>query len=132
MAHDSQALTLRRITRDEAARAFAACAGLDPEGKATPESAAHAGECFAVAGPGGEVALSIAFRGGVAWVHGAAGGGDHMAAPTLEKIERLARGHQCFVVAFQTMRPGLRRVAMRRGYRETDKTGAGWKLAKEL
>ena len=127
-----EALTLRRITKEQAAQAFAACAGLDPEGKATPESAAQVGECFAISGAGGEVALSIAFRGGVAWVHAAAGGGDNMAGPVLEKIERLARANQCFLVSFQTMRPGLHRVAMRRGYQETEKMGAGWKLAKEL
>lgn len=132
MAHDPQTLTLRRITKDQAAQAFAACAGLDPEGKATPESAAQAGECFAIAGKGGEVAISVAFRGGLAWVMAAAGGGDRMAGPTLDKIERLARGNHCFTVAFQTMRAGLRRVALRRGYREIEQLGAGWKLAKTL
>lgn len=132
MAHEPQALSVRRITTQEAAQAFAACAGLDPEGKASPQSAAEAGECFAITGKGGEVAVSVGFRGGVAWIHAAAGGGDRMAGPTLDIIERVARAHECFVVAFQTMREGLRRVAHQRGYRTTEQIGAGWKLAKEL
>lgn len=109
-----------------------ACAGLDPEGKATPESAAQAGDCFAVTGKGGEVAISVAFRGGVAWVIAAAGGGHRMAAPTLEIIERLARAHDCFVIAFQTMRQGLRRVAMGMGYETVSNIGPGWKLEKRI
>ena len=132
MAHDPQTLTLRRITKEEAARAFAPCAGLDPEGKETPEQAAQAGDCFAVTGPGGEVAVSVGFRGGVAWVFAAAGGGERMAGPTLDMIERLARANQCFIVAFQTMRAGLRKVAHQRGYRTTEQIGAGWKLAKPI
>lgn len=131
MAHE-KALSLRRITKVEAERAFAACAGLDPEGEATPESAAQAGECFAVKGRTGEVSLSVIFRGGVAWIQAAAGGGESMAGPTLEKIESLARAQQCFIVAFQTIRPGLQRVAVRRGYAITEKIGAGWKLTKHL
>ncbi|MGV0983490.1 MAG: hypothetical protein ACOYB2_02980 [Limnohabitans sp.] len=132
MAHVPQALIIRRITKDEAARAFMACAGLDPEGKETPEHAAQAGECFAVAGKGGEVALSVAFRGGVAWVMAAAGGGDRMAGPTLEAIERLAKAHDCFVIAFQTMRKGLKRVAVGMGYETISNIGPGWKLEKQL
>jgi hypothetical protein len=132
MAHDAQTLTVRRITKDEAAHAFTACAGLDPQGKATPETAAQAGECFAVTDKGGEVAFSVSFRGGVAWVHAAAGTGEGMAATTLEIIERLARANQCFIVAFQTMREGLRRVAKRQGYTVSETIGAGWKLEKTI
>lgn len=132
MAHAPQTLTLRRITPQEAAQAFAACAGLDPEGQATPDSAAQAGECFALKGQAGEVAFSVNFCGGVAWIVAAAGGGQAMAAPTLERIERLARANHCFSVAFQTMRAGLRRVALRCGYQQTQQIGAGWKLAKQL
>lgn len=132
MAHDPQTLTVRRITKDEAAHAFKACAGLDPQGKQTPEGAAQAGECFAVAGKGGVVALSVAFRGGVAWIQAAAGGGDRMAGPTLDTIERMARANDCFVIAFQTMREGLKRVATGRGYEIVDTIGAGWKLEKQI
>lgn len=132
MAHDSQTLTVRRITKDEAAQAFAACAGLDPQGKQTPAGAAQAGDCFAMAGKGGEVAVSVAFSGGVAWIHAAAGGGDHLAGPTLDTIERMAHANDCFVIAFQTMRPGLHRVATGRGYEVVNKIGAGWKLEKRI
>jgi hypothetical protein len=132
MAHVPQTLTIRRISKEEATRAFAACVGLDPQGKATPEGAAQAGECFEVAGKGGEVAISVAFRGGVAWIQAAAGGGDQMAGPTLETIERLARANDCFVIAFQTMREGLKRVATRHGYSIVETIGAGWKLEKQI
>lgn len=131
MANDAQSLTLRRITTSQAARAFEACAGLDPQAKQTPEGAANAGECFALSGPCGEVAFSVQFCGGVAWVHAAAGGGDRMAGPTLERIEWLAKAHQCFAVAFQTMRKGLMSVAKSRGYKVTT-IPSGWKLEKDL
>lgn len=130
MAHDSQAL--RRISKQEAAQAFAACAGLDPEGKATPESAAAGGECFALSEPSGTVAFAVQFRGGVAWVLAAAGGGANMAGRTLEAIERLAKANDCFVVAFQTVRRGLQRVALGRGYQTAGNIGAGVKLEKIL
>ena len=132
MAHDPQALSVRRITKDEAARAFLACAGLDPQGKQTPEGAAQAGDCFAITGKGGEVAVSVAFRGGVAWIQAAAGGGHHMAGQTLDTIERLAHANDCFLIAFQTVRPGLRRVATERGYEVVAKIGEGWKLEKQI
>lgn len=131
MAHDPQALSLQRITTTEAARAFAACAGLDPEGIATPESAAQAGECFAAVGPGGRVALALDFGGGVAWVIAAAGGGNGMAGATLAAVEHLAQTRGCGVVGFQTMRRGLVRVARRRGY-VAAACGRGVKLEKKL
>lgn len=130
MAHDPQELTIQRISRAEAARAFAACAGLDPEKQATPESAAAAGECFSVAGPRGAVAVAVAFGGGVAWISAAAGGGDRMAGTTLQAIESMARQRGCHVVAFQTMRQGLQRIAQRRGYTITGQIGAGVILEK--
>lgn len=134
MARDPQALTLRTIGREQAARAFAACAAfadLDPEGTETPEAAAHAGECFAARGEGGEVALSIDFGAGVAWVVAAVGGSDCMAVPTLAAIERLAVARGCERVGFQTVRPGLHRIATRRGY-VAQPFGRGFKLEKKL
>lgn len=116
MAHDAQALTLERISQAEAARAFSVCAGLDPQGIETPQSAAQAGECFAAVGQGGRVALALDFGGGVAWVIAAAGGGTGMAGATLAAVEHLARQRGCQLVGFQTMRRGLVRVASKRGY----------------
>lgn len=132
MAHVPQTLRPQRITPQEAAQAFEACAGLDPQGKATPESAAKAGECYALIGQGGRVVVSVAFAGGVAWVHGAAGGAQAMAGPALEAIERLALANDCMTAAFVTKRPGLKRVATRRGYAITQNIGEGWRLSKNL
>lgn len=132
MAHDPQTLTLTRISTEQAERAFVACAGLDPEGEATPESAAAAGECFAVEGPRGTVAVSVEFAKPVAWIVAAAGGGGGMASETLGAVESLARARGCAVIGFQTLRRGLMRVAKRRGYIETGRIGIGVKLEKNL
>lgn len=135
MANDqAQGLTLRRIATDQAARAFAACAGLDPEGRATPHTVAAAGECFAVEGSGGAVAVSVQFNQarGLAWIVGAAGGGGGMAGPVLAFLERIAAHRGCRRIAFQTVRPGLQRVALKAGYQVTEKIGRGVKLAKNL
>lgn len=130
----AQGLTLRRIGTDEAARAFAVCAGLDPEGRATPHSAAAAGECFAVEGGGGAVAVSIQFNQAkrLAWIVGAAGGGGGMAGPVLAFLERIAAHRGCKRIGFQTVRAGLRRVAQRQGYQVTENKGRGVTLAKNL
>lgn len=133
MANDQAALTLRRITTSEAAQAFAVCGGLDPDGRATPHTAAAAGECYAVEGEAGTVAVSVQFdrRRGVAWIVGAAGGGQNMIKPFLAFMERIAANRGCRRLAFQTVRPGLRRVALRAGY-ETENKGRGYVLSKNL
>lgn len=134
MAHVEAALTLRRITTSEAAQAFAACVGLDPEGRATPYTAAAAGECFAVESAAGSVAVSVQFdrARGVAWIVGAAGGGESMAGPVLGFLERIAAHRGCKRLAFQTVRRGLQRVALRAGYHQTENKGRGFVLAKNL
>lgn len=135
MAHgQAQGLTLRRIATDEAAQAFAVCVGLDPEGKATPHSVAAAGECYAVEAETGAVAVSIQFNQAkrLAWIVGAAGGGGGMAGRVLAFLERIAHQRGCRRIAFQTMRPGLQRVAIRQGYQVTENIGRGVKLAKNL
>lgn len=130
----AQALTLRRITTSEAAQAFAACVGLDPEGRATPHTAAAAGECFAVEGAAGAVAVSVQFNQAkrIAWIVGAAGGGGGMAGPVLAFLERIAAHRGCKRIGFQTMRAGLRRVAQRQGYQVTENKGRGVMLTKNL
>lgn len=91
-----------------------------------------AGQCFALTGPNGSVAVSIDFGGGVAWVVGAAGGGGGMASDTLEAIEQMSRRAGCHTVGFQTPRRGLVRVAKRRGYIQTGTIETGIKLEKKL
>lgn len=133
MAHDKKALIVHRIGRTEAAQAFQACAGLDPQGLETPESAAMVGECYAAAGELGRVAFSVVFSDGGAWVVAAAGGGrEAMAADTLDAIEQLARKRGCTWVGFQTMRRGLHRIATRRGYHAKAQFRNGFILRKSL
>lgn len=131
MATNPQALTLQRISKTEAARAFVACAGLDPQGTETPESAARAGECFELSGQPGRAVLSLQFNGGGAWILAAAGGGDFMAGKGLPVLEGYARARGCASIGFQTMRPGLVRIAQRAGYVKAA-IGSGYRLEKKL
>ncbi len=117
-------------TREQAARAFAACAGLDPEGQETPEGAAAAGECFELRTAAGVLHLSVSFGEGVAWIHAAAGVGQGMTAEGLQAVERTARARGCGLVGFQTMRRGLVQRAKKQGYRITRQVGAGFVLVK--
>ncbi len=125
-------MTPQRITAPEAARAFAACAGLDPQGQATPESVAHAGQCFTLAAPRGLLSYCVSFTAGVCWVHGAAGEGAGLTECGLAVIESQARAQGCGVVGFQTMRRGLVRRAKRCGYAVTREIGQGFILEKGI
>lgn len=125
--------SLRPATVDQAAQAFAACAGLDPEGKATPDSAARAGESFKVSTDTGEAIYTITARpGGRCWIHGAAGTGTGMTAAGLACIERQALAAGCVSVAFQTVRHGLVRRARALGYRITAQVGRGFIIEKRI
>ncbi len=119
-------------SREHAARAFVACAGLDAAGIATPESAAAAGECFELQTDTGRLVVSVSFTNGVGWVNGAAGTGDGMTAAGLQAIERQAISRGCSQVGFQTVRRGLVRRAKKHGYRITSQVGAGFVLLKAL
>ena len=131
MAHDPQDLS--RASQAEAVRAFSRCLGLDPQGQATPESAAAAGELFKLCGPGGHVVMSVEFDpGGVAWIHAAAGQGQGMTAQALACVERLAATRNCHAVEFQTLRAGLVRLAERSGYRRAAPIGAGVIMQKAI
>lgn len=120
------------VAREQAARAFAACAGLDPERTATPESAAASGECFRLDTETGQLFFALEFGGGVGWIHAAAGTGCGMTAAGLAAIERKAAAEGCRVVGFQTVRRGLVRRAKKHGYRITRQVGAGFVLEKAL
>ena len=120
------------VAREQAARAFAACAGLDPEQNATPESAAASGECFRLDMDTGQVFFALEFAGPVGWIHAAAGNGGGMTAAALAAIERKALAEGCQVVGFQTVRRGLVRRAKKHGYRITRQVGAGFVLEKAL
>lgn len=119
-------------TREQAARAFAACAGLDPEGMETPEGAAAAGECFELHTDTGALFLSVSFSDGVGWIHAAAGTGQGMTAEGLRAVECQAIARGCRKVGFQTVRRGLVQRAKKHGYRITRQVGAGFVLVKAL
>lgn len=125
-------MSLETIDRASAARAFTACAGMDPEGKATPESAAAAGHCFLIATNTGEAVYSVAVRGNVLWCFAAAGTGQGMTAPGLAAMEAQAKASDCRAVAFQTIRRGLVRRAQGLGYKVEQKIGRGFVLKKEI
>ncbi|CDN87490.1 hypothetical protein [Hydrogenophaga intermedia] len=119
-------------TRDQAAQAFALCAGLDPEGVETPEGAAAAGECFELCTACGRLFLSVSFVDGVGWIHAAAGQGQGMTAEGLHAVECQALARGCRLVGFQTVRRGLVRRAKKHGYRITRTVGAGFVLVKAI
>ncbi len=120
------------VAREQAARAFAACAGLDPERIATPESAAASGECFKLDTDTGGLFVALSFADRIGWIHAAAGTGCGMTAAGLAAIERKALAEGCQVVGFQTVRRGLVRRAKKHGYRITRQVGAGFVLEKAL
>lgn len=129
MAHEETALIA--IPRETAARAFQACAGLDPDGVETPDSAAHAGDCYAISGRNGVLVLSIRIEDGTAWIVAAAGTGEGMTADGLRAVEAYGRSRGCRAVGFQTLRRGLVKQAQALGYR-AEPHERGHLLAKEL
>lgn len=122
----------QRITPEQASLAFAACAGLDPEGHETPERAALAGPCFELATDTGTLAYTLSAERGIVWIHAAAGRGQGMTAAGLAVIEQQARAAQCQRVGFQTVRRGLVRRARALGYEITREIGAGYVLEKAI
>lgn len=125
-------MLIERIPNHEAAQAFRACAGLDPEGIDTPESAAWAGLCLRLRIDTGELVLSVGHRAGALWCFGAAGQGRGMTGAGLDCLERLARDSGLTRVGFQTVRRGLVKRATVRGYKITEKIGQGARLEKVL
>lgn len=129
-------MNIERISLQDAARAFEACAGMDPEGKATPQSVALSGVCLrCVRDDGAAVVVSVtASADGVLWVHAAAGGdaGRSVCAELDQTLCRIARASGCWAVGFQTMRRGLLRRMQSLGYLVTDTIGPGWILKKAV
>jgi len=124
---DAQALKVRQLDADEAARRLAGVERLDPSGM-TPDAAtlARSGRAYAVEGEGADAVYVVAVRNGVAFVVAAKGGGELDHTDLIDSvITAQARGLEA--VACQTARPGLVRKLQRRGWRVT-----GWVLRKEL
>lgn len=125
-------MRLQAVSHDHAAQAFAACLGLDPQGEATPASAAQAGDCYQLTTRHGKLIYSAAPRGPDFWCYGAAGTGHHMTGAGLAMLEHQGRMQGCKAVAFQTMRQGLIRQAKRHGYSIASAIGTGVIMKKEL
>jgi hypothetical protein len=124
---------LTHTTADQAAQAFAACIGLDPEGIATPHSVAGAGQSFTLTTPTGKVTYTLSIKaGGCCWIHGAAGTGQGMTESGLDVVEAQAAAAGCVRVGFQTMRRGLIQRASRKGYRITGQVGRGYIIEKSI
>lgn len=125
-------MILEPVSAEDAAQAFQAAGCTDPEGKATPQSMAHAGRCLRVKAPAGELVLSIGPEGDALWVYGAAGKGAGMTYTGLQALEYIARAAGLRAVAFQTMRRGLIRQAKAKGYEIAGAVGAGFILQKAI
>lgn len=125
-------MNLRAIGQAEAARAFMACAGLDPEGIETPEAAALRGRCFRLDTDTGRLVLSVGPSDGALWCYAAAGDGHGMTAAGLECLEWIAQQCGLGLVGFQTMRRGLIKQARARGYLVTDEIGRGVVMKKVI
>lgn len=125
-------MILEPVSQEHAARAFELARCTDPEGKATAQSMAYAGQCLRVAAPAGELVLSIGHERGALWVYGAAGKGQGMTATGLQALEYIARAAGLGAVAFQTMRRGLIRQAKAKGYEIAGAVGAGYILQKKI
>jgi len=125
-------MMLQPIGKEEAARAFEACAGLDPEGVETPQSAAAAGQCFRLTTDTGRMVLSVGGKGRALWCFAAAGEGEGMTDAGLNCLEMLASATGYNAVTFQTMRRGLAKRARARGYAVIGQAGAGNILQKAI
>ncbi len=128
MAH-AQALSVRPIAAEEAARRLAGVAELDPSGVAASaaELTRH-GQAFAIESEGGSAVFVVAVRNGCAFVVAAKGEGViDMTAVLDHVVTRGATNDGCTSVALQTARPGLVRKLQKRGFRVT-----GWVLRKDL
>lgn len=126
-----EALEVRRLTPEHAARALHGVAKRDPRGITTQsdlERFAERGECFAISAPGGaQIAYLLSVENGQCWVQACqASGGFDFSDVLLPVLMEQARG-VCHSVAFQTARPGLVRKATRRGFRVV-----GWILKKDM
>lgn len=110
--------TLKAISAHQAAAVMAAAGVADPAGLHTPASIAASGHCYALETDAGRGVFVCEKRGGQLWIHGAGStDGTGMIHTGMDTAEALSRHAGCDSVAFQTARPGLVRIAKRRGYR---------------
>jgi hypothetical protein len=119
---------IQALSSEEAVQAFTERPVPDPQGVATPQSLATAGEAFEFFAAGGSCRAVIRKNGGQLWIEAASGkAADDLTAIGLELAEEVARQANCQEVSFQTCRAGLMKKAIQHGYQV-----AGWILKKEV
>jgi hypothetical protein len=120
-------LTLREVSAEQAARAFAGLAHLDPSGRTAPgDDVTAGGRCFELAGEGVRAIYVLSVANGCAWVQAARGEGAPDLSALLDGVIT-AQAEGLRAIACQTARPGLVKKLRSRGWRV-----AGWIMRKEL
>lgn len=123
---------LQPVDPRTAAEAFERLGVTDPEGLATPQSMAAAGQCFRLQNAKGQLFMSLGNERGVMWAYAVAGQGSGLYLDADAALCRIARLAGFQRVGFQTRRRGLVRRALSLGYRVTGPKGAGFALEKDL
>lgn len=111
-------IQVEEVTAEMAAAALARAGVVDPRGDNTPGDIARGGSCLRVRTENGDCFIVARVQGETFWMDGAASDRSEGLAPLLGHLaEEFARRAGCRRVAFETARPGLVRLARRRGWR---------------
>lgn len=119
---------VREVSRDQAAKALAETAAMDPLGESTPQTITAAGVPFELKTATGGGTFVLERKGDVLWITAAAGKAqDDLTELGFQLVEETARQCGCTEVGFQTSRRGLVHKSERHGYQV-----AGWIMRKAL
>lgn len=111
-------LAVQEVTTAAAGQALARAGVVDPRGVNTPEAIAAGGQCLRLVTDHGECVMVVRVDAGTFWVDGAASDESKGLAPLLGQLAiEAAKRAGCRRVAFETARPGLVRLARRRGWK---------------
>lgn len=111
-------ISIKPVTAGQAAQVLADAGIVDPAGLDTPASIAAAGHAFELVTPDGAGVFVASKNGATLWIHGAGSTGSHgIIRDGMALCESMAMQVGCSRVAFQTARPGLVKIAKKRGYR---------------
>lgn len=124
--------TIESVAPLDAQRAYSCCKFIDPEGKATPQSVALAGQSFRLQTKTGSLVYTVSMFDRELWIDGAVGAGRGMTRAGLIVIEAMAASWGCQSVGFQTARRGLIKLAKLAGYEAWHPIGTGLILKKKI
>lgn len=111
-------IQIQEVTADQAAQALARAGVIDPRGENSPADIARGGACLRVRTDNGDCFIVARVQGDTLWMDGAASDRSEGLAPLLGLLaQESARNAGCKRVKFETARPGLVRLARRRGWR---------------